>query len=242
RYGVYDGVSWTVNGAQTVADIDADMVADTFLQWFSPPRQEIIFPISADSEWHDSTSLNQTIMGMTFTSSITLDSNWIVGWGTLITPCGTTDALRLHTKTITQIPGIPVDEIGEEVTFLSLDGRIGASIVIEDGRAFHRKTNIEGNTTSLFDQVTNRHFQLTSLYPNPTTGPATLTLETKESGHISVDVFNLNGQCLYEMPDTPVRTGINQLTIPAVKALPSGVYQVRLRMKNQVATRLFIIR
>ncbi|MEM8892309.1 MAG: hypothetical protein AAGD28_30300, partial [Bacteroidota bacterium] len=82
EYARLDNGTWTTNGTLSISDIDMDGMRDTFLQWFSPPRLEVPFPVSSTSQWFDSTDLVQEFQGMTFISSTFLDSNWVEGWGT----------------------------------------------------------------------------------------------------------------------------------------------------------------
>ena len=146
RYATLDNNNWRINAAVSFIDIDQDQEEDTIISWFSPPTLQIQFPVDQNTFWADSTSIVQNFQGMQFVSSIMIDTTQTQGWGTLITPAGTVSALRLLEKSVTRVPNSSIETISNDLDFVSPEG-IGASIVLEDGRAFHStRTNLDPMT------------------------------------------------------------------------------------------------
>ncbi|MEL6276316.1 MAG: hypothetical protein AAFU03_14535, partial [Bacteroidota bacterium] len=185
RYGSLNNGQWLIYGSITVADIDSDGMRDSLLQWLTPGSLQVPFPVSFNDEWADSTNLTQDFMGMEFVSSVMLDSNTVAGWGTLITPAGTFDALRVHNKHIDRVPNTPIVEVGNSVDFVTVDNQIGASIVVEDGRAFHAIRTLVDFPSSVYDPPV-FDFYLGATYPNPTRGIAQIPFSLGQAQTVSI--------------------------------------------------------
>lgn len=238
-YGNLTNGDWILNGGVTLADIDFDGEIDTFLQWFDPPSLQVRFPVTENSAWHDSTTFNQNFMGMPFQSATELDSNWVVGWGSLQTPAGTTEVLRVNNKVVNQAFGSPLVDIGNSIEFQSADGSISASIVIEDGRAFHRlRTNV-GMATST-RQPPRLRFQLLPNFPNPVAEQTSFQFELQQAGQVELILLDLQGRSVAQILDQPFTAGVQ--TVPwSNPGLVPGQYYLRMRMGQQVMQRAVII-
>jgi hypothetical protein len=92
---------------------------DTAVQFFLPASIVVPFPVTSTSEWYDSTTIVNIFMGMEFTSATSIDTTTVEGYGTLITPYGTAEALRLHNKEISCIPGSPIFDISNDLDFVT---------------------------------------------------------------------------------------------------------------------------
>lgn len=236
-FSLNDG-SWKVHGSVTMVDFDMDMQIDTFVQWFSPASEEIKFPVTYESQFHDSTSLNQIFMGMQFTSAIHLDSNWVDGYGTLITPEGMGDALRVHNKFITRIPGVPGSDVSNSLDFVAPNG-ISASIVIEDGRAFYSRTTDMSGPVSTMD-LPDLSFRLNQNYPNPFTDKTTISFSLERSDHIKINILDMNGTKITQLVNQRYPAGEHELSwIP--QDLPTNMYILEMRVGGQIQHRLMAI-
>jgi hypothetical protein len=69
-------------------------------------------------------------------------------------------------------------------------------------------------------------FALSSAYPNPFNPSTTVELTVPEAGHVSVMVYNLNGQLIAELADTYMNADKYQFTWNADN-VPSGMYLLR---------------
>ncbi len=238
QYCTLAGGDWTVNGAVSFFDIDSDGEIDTFLQWFSPPKLQVSFPVTATSEWHDSTSIVQNFAGMQFTSSIMLDSNWIESWGTLITPVGSFSALRSRNKNITRVPGAPIIDISTDLDFVTEDDQHSASIVIEDGRAFYSVRKLVDGTTSIAG-LPQFNFHLKSNYPNPFKDHTTIMFTLNRAEQVIIQVFDLEGRS-HHFSSQHFLSGEHEVQWSS-KHLPKGTYLLRMRVGNQVQQRMMSI-
>ncbi|MEM7573050.1 MAG: T9SS type A sorting domain-containing protein [Bacteroidota bacterium] len=238
-YGNLVAGNWTYNGGVTIADIDFDGEVDTFLQWFDPPSLQVRFPVTENSAWHDSTTFNQNFMGMPFQSATELDSNWVVGWGSLQTPAGTTEVLRVNNKVVNQAFGSPLVDIGNSIEFQSADGAISAAIVIEDGRAFHRvRTNV-GMATST-RQPPRLRFRLLPNFPNPVAEQTRFQFELQDAGRVELNLLDNQGRTVAEIWERETPAGVQNI-LWNNPGLPAGLYWLRMRMGQQVLQQAVII-
>lgn len=239
RYCTLENGEWTVNGALSIADLDMDGTVDTFLQWFSPPSLIIPFPVTASSQWFDSTSINQIFTGQTFTSSIIIDSNWVEGHGTLITPAGTVEALRIRNKKITSVPGSPISDISNDIDFVTADNSLGASIVVEDGRAFYSKSSSAGMTTSVHE-LPDFSFHLAQNYPNPFKDQTTVSFRMQKADEVEIKILDLKGGVLELVANEFFAVGEHELYWSS-KNRAAGTYILQVRVGNQVQHRKMVL-
>ncbi len=70
-------------------------------------------------------------------------------------------------------------------------------------------------------------------FPNPFNSPTTITFDLLESGHVSLKVYNLLGQCVAVLVNEPRESGHHVVALDATE-LPSGVYLYRLETASFV--------
>lgn len=239
QYSTLENGNWIDNASVSMLDFDADGMLDTLVQWFSPPRLIVSFPVSSTSQWHDSTSLLQRLQGMDFTSAIELDSNWVEGSGMLITPTGSYPALRVREKQINRIPNLPNSEVSIDLDFVTADDNHGASIVTEDGRAFYSVRTLDGGTTPIF-KLPVFSFKLEQNYPNPFSAYTRITFNLDFAEQVVLRVLDLRGKKLDLIVDKFYPAGSHGLTWSG-KDLASGTYLLELRIGNQIQHRKMVI-
>ena len=221
-----DGL-WTVNGGVSLVDFDMNGVLDTAVQFFLPPSLVVPFPVTSTSEWYDSTTIVNIFMGMEFTSSTSIDTTTVEGYGTLITPYGTAEALRLHEKSITYIPGSPIFDISNDLDFVTADDMFGASIVIEDGRAFYRvRTEIDGPVSTIdLDKI---KFAIHNVAPNPFHDFFEVKINMIKGGEVECRLISMNGNRSPLLKKEYLPSGIQSIRI-STDDIPSGMYFLEVR-------------
>lgn len=239
QYSTLENGNWIDNASINIFDFDSDGTVDTFLQWFSPPRLTASFPVSANSQWHDSTSINQNAQGMDFTSAIKLDSNWVEGSGTLITPEGSFPALRIREKEVSRIPNLPGDEVSIDLDFVTADDNHGASIVTEDGRAFYSVRTLQGGATPIIN-LPHFRFRLAQNHPNPFSDKTIISFELDHTEEVKIQVLDINGQAIQLISHQTFSAGDHHL-IWSGKELAAGIYLLELRVGNQIQHRKMVI-
>lgn len=238
-YGSLDNGTWFTNGGVSMADIDTDGIVDTFIQWFSPPTIFLQFPLTINSFWTDSTTIQQDFMGAPLTSAIIIDTTEAEGWGTLITPRGQTSALRIKSKQINRNPFLPgMETISTDLDF-GRENNISASIVIEDGRAFHRVENLMG-TTGLFRPPPDPKFNLGINYPNPVREYTTIPFSLEKARRIKISIMDLTGRELEVLENRTFMPGSYETTWNP-SGMKSGQYLIEMRAGHSVQFRKIIL-
>ena len=236
RYLTLTNSELLMNASLTFFDIDQDNELDTLLQWFSPSSLILPFPIHSNSIWIDSTSINQTFGGSTFTSAIIIDTSTVEGWGKVITPQGTVDALRVHHKSIDKIPNTPISEVSNDLTFGTIDENLTASIVLEDGRAFYNVRTYLDETSSTYDTP---QLIMTSLqnYPNPFSNLTTIEFELEKKSQVSIRLLTMDGS-LHSVISSEIHPSGKNTVEWNSNDLISGHYILEVRVNNQVQRKL----
>lgn len=228
RYGTLENNNWRVNATVSFIDIDQNQIEDTIISWFSPPTLQIQFPVDQNTFWADSTSIYQDFQGMQFVSSIMLDTTQAQGWGTLITPVGTVSALRLLEKSVTQVPNSPIVDISNDLDFVSLEG-IGASIVLEDGRAFYStRTNLNPMTPTRDLFRPDASFTFHPMFPNPTHSRIQIPFSLERAQQIHIRILDVTGGELERIESGHYSPGQHQISW-STEHMAKGTYFVEVQ-------------
>ncbi len=228
RYGTLENNNWRVNATVSFIDIDQNQIEDTIISWFSPPTLQIQFPVDQNTFWADSTSIFQDFQGMEFVSSIMLDTTQAQGWGTLITPVGTVSALRLLEKTVTRVPNSPILDVSNDLDFVSVEG-IGASIVLEDGRAFYStRTNLNPMTPTRDVYRHDASFIFQPIFPNPAQSVIQIPFSLKRAQQISIRVLDIAGKELERIESGHYSPGQHQISW-STEQIAKGSYFIEVQ-------------
>ena len=223
--------SWIVHGAVSMADIDLDGMLDSLIQFFLPPNLQVQFPVTMNSEWHDSTSIVSLFDGMEFVSAISLDSSWVTGYGTLITPYATGEALRVDQKYVSINPFTMFSEVSNDITFVTENDEFSATIVVEDGRAFYSVRTEEGTSSTV--DIQDPKFAVGKVAPNPFTDFMEVEINMLESSTVRISLLGANGAQNILVDNRFLTEGLNKISLPVLD-IPSGAYFLEIRSKDFV--------
>jgi len=123
------------------------------------------------------------------------------------------------------IPGLFLDEDHDAVT----------------NRLIYNKLNLDINP-GIGEEANsgNNNNITTSCYPNPTQGLTQIRVELKQPMNVSVEITNLTGQKVMEIPAKAMQAGSHTLTLDA-SALGSGVYFYTVKAGNESVTKKMIV-
>ena len=179
-------------------------------------------------------------MGMEFVSSVMLDSNWVEGWGTLITPNGSFDALRVRNKHIDRVPNTPIVEVGTSIDFVTVDDQIGASIVVEDGRAFHAIRTVADIPSSV-NELPAFNFYFGPSYPNPTFGVTQIPFILDRAETVGIHILQQDGKLVKTLGNQRYLSGSHEVSLD-LSGLASGTYLLEMRVGQQRQQRFLVVR
>jgi hypothetical protein len=83
-------------------------------------------------------------------------------------------------------------------------------------------------------------FELSQNYPNPFTGESRLSLMLNKSSVVSLEVNDLLGRMVYQIPSAKMNSGVNTLTISANNLNP-GVYTYSVIVNGERITRKMMV-
>jgi hypothetical protein len=104
------------------------------------------------------------------------------------------------------------------------------------GGSYIIKTDSMGNVASSMGMAEVNNPFVFSVYPNPSSGIFTLQVKGFPRTTAAIEVYNLTNECVYAC-------SINNNTTEQINLshLPNGIYAVRLRTKNKIASQKIII-
>jgi len=83
--------------------------------------------------------------------------------------------------------------------------------------------------------------EITTLYPNPASTQAVLTVEAKEDVSAKVQIFTMDGALVQQVFDGQLYEGWPTTLELDVNSLESGLYQVRVSSKDFVTTKKLLV-
>lgn len=214
------------------------------------------FPVNfGDTDSSDS-DFQLALPGFGFYSHAQHRVNSVDGWGTLITPFGTFNTVRVKSM-ITSNDSIYLDSLGTGFAFslpptteykwlgtqagipllqITTTNTLGAdvvsAIVYQDSvRTLTGIHELSDNQTVPFE-----------LYPNPTTGDFTLDLATSDDHPVKVSLLTSEGKMVAQLWEGVVLKGENALSIETAKLkISNGMYLVQVETGQRKSFRPLVI-
>lgn len=220
-------------------DSDGNGVLDQTISKNSPPDPIYRFPLTAESTWSE--TLVSTSEASGATSQVTRTKDAVVeGWGTLVTPAGSAEALRLRVTSTTESGGTSLTT--SELLFVT-NGPFGVAIIFDAAGAVQPGGIVYSVTSGIStnaEDIPERALQLRQNYPNPFGGDTRIPFELERPEHVTLDVFDLLGRRVTTLVDEP-RTAGPHAVVWAADQVPNGMYIYRLRTGSRVETRRMLL-
>ena len=229
-FGRVDATGYFVNGSVN------DDAGDRYKFTLVPPIANYRFPTTFRNYW-DGYS-NQTVTppsGFPTTSYINYDA-YVDGYGTVQTPEGTFQCLRIVVNVSLLF--------GNITSYLFVDGP-RTYAVINYSPTFNQLsvsyTAIK--PTSVLNEVSGvlpTSYDLQQNYPNPFNPTTKLSFSVPHSSHITLKVFNVLGNEVATLVNEFVKAGIYETSFDGNR-LPSGVYFYRLQGEGFIDTKRMLL-
>lgn len=173
--------------------------------------------------------------------------NRVDGWGTLITPFGTFDVLRMTSEVIeydsvyidSLETGIPINRHyieykwlakGQKIPLLNITSEAGGLIVTYADSVrtdFNHINNTSDNTANL------------NVYPNPASAKFYIEMKSHTSGIGSLAIIDMSGNYWLHREEN-FNVGINRKEL-LIEKIPAGNYLVVIRLNSKVLARKMIV-
>jgi hypothetical protein len=210
---------------------------------FVPVNRFFVFPLAFGTSWTDTYDFQLSGVPEQIRIEEAVE-NEVVGWGTLVTPAGSAEALMLSARTFQTVRVVSTDTsfvIGQDssyaISFVTRTG-LGASITL-DGEG-----NVEGGGYSVITPTTASEPDaapdeaLLSAYPNPLRRGQAVTLDFAPAapGDVRIEVFDVLGRVVATVLDEARPAGLQQASWQP-DGLPAGLYLVRIVAGDRTDTR-----
>lgn len=238
-YQSIDAGAHMMYGFTGFGDLDDDGTDEEFSTFNTPASKIGQFPIQFGNTWSDSTSLS---IGGVITTAIQVTEVTVDGWGTLITPEGSVDALREKRVTRSYSPLLPqIQTTTTLYSFLAASG-IAASIVVDaSGNIISGEYDVLDSESSTdierIGESVPSTFVLEQNYPNPFNPSTNIAFSIPEPANVQLTVFNITGQEVARLAAGTYSAGTYEIGFDATE-LASGLYLYKLEAGSFVQTRL----
>ena len=170
------------------------------------------------------------------------------GWGTLITPYGTFEALRIKSE-VFETDTIYIDSISfgttiernfTEYKWMGNDMGMPILQVTEEGLlvTVAYRDSIRNPITAI-PETEMDGFSM-NIYPNPASDMATISFSSKQTGMVNMAVFNMAGIKVKEVFNGALQTGNHKIKID-IGGIPDGIYLVQIVLPGGVYCKKLVI-
>ncbi len=233
---------WTLDGLISVGDVDMNDTTDVLVNIYDPASLVIPFPVEYEDTWTDSTSSSSIVNGIPIPFSFTEKAvSTVDGWGTLITPTATVQALRIKTEFFEIDPFTGLEVFSHtDIEFVSQE-LVTASLFVNDlgiveDVAYSVPVQPMQLSTDSDDELPDG-FRLEQNFPNPFNPSTQIAYTLPAATQVTLTVFTITGQEVEVLVEGTQNAGTYELIFDATN-LASGLYFYRLQTANRVETRL----
>lgn len=237
-----DSTAYTFQTLSASAATFLGLTGSGVLVRFVPEKISAVLPFTFGTTWTSNyeTQLEPSLLpGITLT---TQDSIEVVGWGTLVTPAGSTEALMIRTKTTSTVsfPPLPPTVTTSAQVLFTAYGLLNAEVFLSPTGPASGNYNVynSGGTAGEpaagpFDAA-----QLDAVAPNPLRSgdAAQIAFSLPTAAAVRLDVLDALGRRVATILDGAQAAGRHQATW-GPGDLASGVYLVRLTAGEKTAFR-----
>ena len=228
---------------------------DTLITSKSEPAEKVIvFPAQLNTTWNNNFAERTELSGFAYVDSTSRVST-IDAWGTINTPAGSFDCLRLREDetSITTIYLFSIPFLSDTSTYISYSwvteqyGLIAnlSSLDDEQNPNFTKASDVTFRTsvqTAIGDtpgQIT-ESFDLLKNYPNPFNPTTTISYNLNRASEVKLTIYNAIGQEVQTLFKQHQLQGSHEITWDAGDQ-PSGVYFCELKADGQSSVRKMIL-
>lgn len=234
-----------VLGAAAEGDFDDTLPGlESFTIKFNPALLIEKLPLTMGTSWTTEAAVEGTEFDETGIA-ITMEESYVVeGWGTLMTPGGSSGALKVRNESIQRISflGQTFADTSYSIDFIT-QTNLGANISLDaEGNvvgAGYSSVVDDLSTDPGSDEVP-QDIALEQNYPNPFNPSTTLPFTLRQPGHVRLSIVDLQGREVAVLVDAVRPAGSYSVSWEPVD-LPSGVYLVQLRTAETTLARSVIL-
>lgn len=214
--------------------LPADQDSITLALTYDPHLLEMELPLEMGATWSGAADQHLYVLevgfdlGSLMPISVEVMSE-VDGWGQLITPHGSFDALRYSTTTITRTSlfGFEIADTSHSITIVTLDDIQVEISVFEGGVEYVGYRRAVGTTSGETLAELPVSARIRGNYPNPFNPSTTIQFEVDQPGHVRIGVYDLMGREVSVLHEGMMNAGSHE-TIWDASGFPSGTYIVRL--------------
>ena len=217
-----------------VVDLEGEMGLTKFV-----PRDLVYrLPLTFGTTWESDYAIESVPSAPGFEMSVESDHE-VVGWGTLITPSGSADALMSWERDIstTVVGEMTFEDTTYTVEFITR-GEVSASIT-HDGAGTVLDASyvvLEGGGTAAEPGAGAGALTLHESHPNPTAGRAEVAFTLAHPAEVTLVVYDVLGRRVATLAEGPRPAGTHE-AVWDTRGLPSGAYFYRLQAGAEAVTR-----
>lgn len=208
------------------------------------------FPVEPGNMDSSMSSYEFDLPGLGYSGGWKKRINQADGWGTLITPYGSFETIRIK-STVTQFDSLYIDTTGvgvpilrnyTEYKWLGKDFGLPLCKITEEG--IIKTVSYIDSVRSVFVGIENQSIveNKLSIYPNPTSDHINIEFTLNQASDVDVQIVSITGRVIQQFSLKNTGEGINQHSIPfKVLEIDKGVYFIVIRTNKHILSKKLMI-
>jgi len=209
------------------------------------------FPVTYGAVDSSTSFFSQALPTLGFFSELKKRTNTVDGWGTLTTPYGTFQTVRIKSE-ITLVDSIYIDAIGfgfnipsTSTEYKWLGDGFGLPLLQIDVSGFTTNITYIDSARSMFNpgfQDNEPKRELFTVFPNPASDLITVNFRLAEMSDVEIGLYSINGEKIDEYKSEKMNEGNHNIDINLSKNnVKSGVYIVNFTVNGLNYTKRLIV-
>ena len=218
---------------------------------FSSPDVLYRFPFEYGNQDSSVSGIEYNIPGTGYLLIDRKRKNTVDGWGTLITPYGSFEVLRMISE-VTEYDSVYIDSLetgvpvnrnyleykwlakGKKIPLLQITSDLSGLIVTYQDSARINFDNVNEYIVK---------YESLKIYPNPASSELFVEFDLIRQGDLNIDIYDISGKQLYNKSMVDLANGVNRIMINLKNlSLADGTYLITIRADDQMVSRKVIIR
>lgn len=202
-------------------------------------------PLSSTSSWSGNSSMELDVPGLLYYGSNIDRISLVDGWGTLYLPGDTFEVLRVK-STIVRSDSVYLDSIGSgmqippitttEYHWLAQGQGVPVLKVVDNGIIATAYYTSPGDTTTIQVPEFDKANLQVRLYPNPAK-QFVVEYNLEQNSPVEIEIIDIAGRIVQQISDAVENKGFHKKNIVPGENLEAGLYYLRIRSKQGVASK-----
>jgi hypothetical protein len=217
---------------------------------YNDPQQYFKFPLTMGASDSSTTVYGFPVPGFGYYGQTIIQKNTVDGWGTLITPYGTFDVIRVKSA-IQTTDTIHIDSLGfgfniprpSQTIYKWMGDNQGIPLLTVTGSGMMASAEYRDSVRNLYTQIPEIKTETSfSVFPNPAAGDFCISVQQDEPADVEINILDLTGRTKENLYQGSLVAGTTRMIFSANKMdLAGGIYLVQVKSGTHIMVQKLVL-